>query len=539
LIAPISPEAARLYAIRAQFELYAETCLKVATKSGMLVPFKLNRAQRYLQAMIEDQLERTGKVRIICLKGRQQGISTFIGGRFYWKASGEFGKRFVIMTHLDEATSNLFDMVKRYHDNVPDAVKPKVRYDNAKELAFATLQTKYTVSTAGSRGTGRSATAQYLHGSEVAYWTNAEKHMAGIGQIIPDEPGTEIVLESTANGLGNLFHRMTMDAIKGKGDYELVFIPWYWEEPYRRPLPAAGVDFDSDEIEYQEAFGIDDEQLYWRRMKIINDFNNDSTWFDAEYPATIIMAFLAGTSRALIPPLAVARVLANSGIKDTDPDALILGVDPAEYGTDSTAAVLRRGRKVITTWRWNGEGNAQIAGRIGLILQHQIDAKDPIDACCIDVTGIGTGVEAILTDQRFRNIYRVHNGNKAIEDEKYRNRGAETWARMADWFKDTDRQASLPLDSWVDGKLVKGDTVLQAELSSRNYHYDARRRLVLQSKEEMATKGIDSPNMADALALTFATNVRALKPRKVETLQDKLRRLKTRHSGGGSQGMAS
>src|SRR5690606_39878952 len=89
----------------------------------------------------------------ICLKGRQQGISTYIGGRYYWKASGEFGKRFVILTHLDEATANLFNMVKRYHDNAPAAVKPKVRNDNAKELSFEVLQTKYSVATAGSRGT--------------------------------------------------------------------------------------------------------------------------------------------------------------------------------------------------------------------------------------------------------------------------------------------------------------------------------------------------------------------------------------------------
>lgn len=535
--APLSPEASRLLALRGHFETYAHACLKIANKAGKIVDFKMNRAQRYLHARIEDQIKRTGRARILCLKGRQQGVSTYIGGRFYWKASGEFGRRFVILTHLDEATANLFAMVKRYHDNAPPAVKPKVRTDNAKELSFEVLQTKYSVATAGSRGTGRSATAQYFHGSEVAYWPNAEKHMAGIGQIVPDEPGTEILFESTANGIGNLFYNMVMDALKGKGDYELVFIPWYWEEPYRRKVPA-GTLFEPDEIEYQETFGIDDEQLYWRRMKIINDFSNDTTQFDAEYPATVEMAFLAGTSKALIPPLKVAKAIANALAPDTDPDALVLGVDPAEYGSDDTAATLRRGRKVIKTWRWSGEGNAQIAGRIGLIIDHYADAGDPIDAVNIDVTGVGTGVEAILTDQGYRNIYRVHFGERAIEDEKYRNRGAECWARMRDWLEDGTRQASLPTTCEVAGT-VKEDAVLQSELSSRNYTYDARRRMVLQSKEEMRKNGIASPNMADSLALTFAVNVRARTPRKVETLQDKLRRLQTAHARGGSPGMAA
>lgn len=534
----LSPGAAKLLALRGDFETYAPACLKIANKDGAIVDFGLNRAQRYLHARAEDQLRRVGWVRILCLKGRQQGISTYIGGRFYWKASGEFGKRFVILTHLDEATANLFNMVKRYHDNVPAAVKPKVKTDNAKELSFEVLQTKYSVSTAGSRGTGRSATAQYFHGSEVAYWPNAEKHMAGIGQIVPSALGTEIIFESTANGIGNMFHKMVMDAIKGRGDYELVFIPWYWEEPYRRKVPP-GTLFEPDEIEYQEAFGIDDEQLYWRRMKIVNDFGNDVTQFDAEYPATVEMAFLAGTSKALINPLKVAKALANSGSKDVDRDALVLGVDPAEYGDDDTAAVLRRGHKVIKTWRWSKEGNAQIAGRVGMIIDEWADRGDPIDAVNIDVTGVGTGVESILTDQGYRNIYRIHFGEKAIQEEKYRNRGAECWGRMRDWLEDGTRPASLPPTCEVMG-VEREDATLQSELSSRNYTYDARRRMVLQSKENMRDNGIDSPNMADALALSFAVNIRAKTPRKVETLQDKLRRLKTLHTArGGSPGMAS
>jgi len=110
---------------------------------------------------------------------------------------------------------------------------------------------------------------------------------------------------------------------------------------------------------------------------------------------------------------------------------------------------------------------------------------------------------------------------------------------MKEWIEDKTRPASLPEGCWVNGVWKPDDRVLQAELSSRNYTYDARRRMVLQSKEEMKRLGIDSPNMADALALTFATNVRARKPRKVETLQDKLRRLRTRHSGGGPPGMTA
>lgn len=534
---PLSAEAVKLLAIREDFDVYSSQCLHILDKEGKIVRFAINRAQRYLHERAEDQKARTGRVRLICLKGRQQGISTYIGGRFYWKASGEFGKRCVILTHLQEATDNLFGMVKRYHDNVPLALCPKTKNDNAKELHFAVLHSRYSVATAGSRGTGRGGTAQYFHGSEVAFWPNAEKHMAGIGQIVPLADDTEIFLESTANGIGNLFHTAVMKALKGKGDYELVFIPWWWQDEYTRPV-AEGTEWEPDELEYQEAFGITDAQLYWRRLKIEDDFGGDTSLFDQEYPATIEMAFLAGSSKALISPLRVAKAIANK-TKDDSRDALILGVDPAEYGDDDTAAVLRRGHKVLGVWRWSKEGNAQIAGRIGLIIDAQEAAGDPIDAVCIDVTGVGTGVEAFLTDQNYRNIYRVHNGEKAIEEQKYRNRGAECWGRMSEWFNDITRTIDLPTHAYVGG-VSKPDAVLQAELSSRKYSYDARRRLVLQSKEQMQKEGIESPNSADALSLTFAVSVKAKTPRKVgETLQEKLRRLQTQQGRGGSPGMAA
>jgi hypothetical protein len=528
MIQGLSDAATKLYQLVVDFLVYAPTCLKIAGKDGRLVPLELNTAQRYLHAQIEDQLERRGWVRKLVLKGRQQGISTYTGGRFYWKAAREFGKRFVILTHLQEATDNLFAMVKRYHDNVPAAVRPVTRNDNAKELHFAKLQTRYTVATAGSRGTGRGGTAQYFHGSEVAFWPNAEKHMAGIGQIVPLLPGTEIVLESTANGIGNLFHTMVMKALEGRGDYELVFVPWFWQEEYCRPVPE-GTVFDQEELEYQAAFGLSDGQMYWRRMKLEDDFKDDPSLFDQEYPATIEMAFMAGTSKALIRPLRVASAIANRDALDNSLGALILGVDPAEYGDDATALVLRRGHKVLATWRFYGEGNAQIAGRVAKIIVDYREAGDPIDAVCIDVTGVGTGVEAFLTDQRFTNIYRVHNGETAIESEKYRNRGAECWGRMRDWLDDVTRPASLP-----------EDRVLQAELSCREYHYDAGRRLVLQSKEDMRHKGIRSPNTADALALTFAVSVQAARRKpQVETLTARLRRLSAQQRRGGSPGMSA
>lgn len=508
----------RLAAVLDDLVAYASRFLFILTKDGTTKELELNKAQLYLHQRAEEQLARLGFIRLVVLKGRQQGVSTYVAARLFWRACTNFGKTIWIMTHLDDATTNLFNMVKRFHENAPPEILPRLRVDNAKELYFDALDTRYKVTTAGSKGAGRSSAAQYLHWSEVAFSPNGEKHMAGIGQVIPVAPGTEVFLESTANGMGNVYHTKVMDALRGKGDYELVFIPWWWEPSYRRKL-TDDVVFEPEDLEYGETFGLDAEQLNWRRFKILDEFNGDSTLFDQEYPATVAMAFTAGTAKSLIKPMLVERARKRWLAPDTDQQALILGIDPGEYGDDPTAFCLRRGRKVIKEFTVSKEGNAQIAGRAALLIDEYEQKGDPIDGVCIDVTGVGTGVEAFLSDQGYRNIYRVHFGSAPIEPEKYRNRGDECWGRMFEWFKNQDDAPSLPRD--CEG--------LAVELSSRWFTYDSRRRVVMESKESMGKRGVPSPNRADALALTFAVSLKAKNPPRVETLGEKLRRLATRH----------
>lgn len=514
--------------VRSDFEVYAERCLKIIDKSGSIVPLKMNRAQKHIHDEIEDQLRRIGMVRKVILKGRQQGASTYIAARFYWKASGEFGKRVQIMTHLDEATDNLFSMVKRYHEYNNQIVKPSIRIDNSKELEFKSLKTKYKVTTAGSKGTGRSATVQYFHWSEMAFSPAAKTHMAGIGQTVPRLDGTEIIFESTANGINNPFHSKVMEAMSGRGDYELIFVPWFWEEGYSSPVPGDFNEWENEEIEYKETYKCTWEQLYWRHVKTMDDFDGDFTLFDQEYPADVAMAFAAGTKRALIKPPAVARAMRRKVPDDeVRNEPLILGIDPGEYGDDPTGFTLRRGRRIERVWEIQKEGNAQIAGRALLLIEEQAKIGDPIDAIFVDVTGVGTGVEAFISDANTGvPVYRIHFGGKAIEDEKYANRAAEMYSRAKQALDDEDRYMEIP------PKAMK----LQAELCSREFDYDGKRRVRLETKEQMRKNGKPSPNQADSFVLTFALPVSKRVTPGRETLADKLRRMRGRRAGG-SPGM--
>ena len=282
--------------LRDNFPYYAPRCLKIRTKAGAVFPFTLNQAQLYLHHKLEEQKAITGKVRALVLKGRQQGCSTYTEGRFFQRVTHRRGTRAFILTHMDEATNNLFGMAKRFYEHCPEVVRPSLQFSNAKELVFDKLDSGYKVGTAGSKGTGRGDTIQLFHGSEVAYWPNAATHVAGALQAVPDEPGTEIILESTSAGRLGLFYDMCAAAMRGEGEYILVFIPWFWQPEYRKPVPEAFVA-TADEVAYQHAYGLDLEQIAWRRAKIVelNGVHN----FRREYPATAEEAFSVEVPGAL------------------------------------------------------------------------------------------------------------------------------------------------------------------------------------------------------------------------------------------------
>lgn len=488
-----------LQRLRDEFPLYAETCLRIKSKAGKIVPLTLNRAQRYVHQRLEEQRARTGKVRALLLKARQQGFSTYIGGRFYWRSSLNRGVRVFILTHEQDATDNLFEMVGRYHEHAP--LKPSTGAASAKELLFDRLDSGYSVGTAGAKAVGRSKTIQLFHGSEVAFWPNAPTHFAGVVQAIPDLPDTEIVLESTANGVGGEFHERWQQAEAGIGDYEAIFVPWFWSDEYRRPLPE-GFSLDDEETEYLELHrseGLTDlEQMAWRRAKLAE--LKDPLLFKQEYPATAAEAFQSTGHDSFIQPELVLKARKTTVVGQ---GPLVGGADPARFGDDRFSMAFRRGRKVETVISRAKLDIVQGAQWV----KAEIDARKP-KRMFIDMGGLGAGTvdilhswgapyDEIVVGVNFGSPPREYRG----EDESGRqlpgpkNRRAEMWWKSRDWLQD-EMGADLP-DK--DG--------LQADACAPGYKYDMNQQLLLESKEDIRKRGFRSPDEWDAIALTFAEPV--------------------------------
>lgn len=476
--------------LRDEFPHYAAKCLRIRTKAGGVEPLKLNDAQIYIHKRIEEQREKTGRVRAIILKGRQQGCSTYTEGRFYWRVTHSRGVRAFILTQEEEATNNLFDIANRYHENCPSPVKPSTGASNAKELYFDKLDSGYKVGTAGNKAVGRSSTIQLFHGSEVAFWPNAQQHAAGILQAIPDEPNTEVVLESTANGIGNYYHQQWQAAESGQSDFIAIFVPWYWQKEYTRELPA---DFKAtaEEIEYQQAYGLTLGQIMWRRMKIVE--LKDENLFKQEYPATASEAFQVSGADPFIKPETVLK--ARKGVIDDRVGAIVMGVDPARFGDDRTSISLRQGRECLWQKSYSKKDTMEVSGIV-----YQFMKEHNPDKVFIDVGGLGAGVYDRLREiADKKKLVAVNFGERALEADKYYNKRAEIWGLLGDWLK--NHPVKIP-----------DDDQLQADLTQVKYSYDSNGRLKLESKDDMKKRGFRSPDLGDSLAITFSQPVMLPKP---------------------------
>ncbi|MDO9252621.1 MAG: hypothetical protein Q7U48_13860 [Hydrogenophaga sp.] len=471
--------------VRESLLVHIAHCAKIKDKSGKVIPFRLNRAQRYIHERLEQQRAATGMVRALILKSRQQGSSTYVGERFYHQVSTQ-GKSAFIMAHEDKATRNLFEMVKRYQDHNPLA--PSTKASNAQELIFGALDASYKLATAGTDDVGRSNTAQLLHGSEVAFWRKPQMHLASIGNTVADMVGTEIILESTGNGQGNAFHLMWQEAEAGRGDYIAIFVPWFWQEEYRAPVKP-DLELSNEDLKYMQAYGLDMEQMQWRANKI-STYGRGFEWlFDQEYPATASLAFQSATVNPLISPHDVMAAVNSSFVEGRAP--LIIGCDPAGDGAnnaDRTAIAFRRGRMCFRVEYHEGLNTMQVAGKLAAYWNEMHP-----DAMFIDKTGLGAGIVDRLQELNIP-VIGVSNASAAIDSERYENKRAELWYLMKEWFENTP--CRLP-----------NDAALISDITSPMPRNSSNGRKMVEKKEDMTKRGIRSPDGADALSLTFAMPV--------------------------------
>lgn len=285
---------------------FAAEFLKIIDTKGREVSLKLNKPQRMLEAVCQRELKERGLVRIICLKARREGVSTWKIGRMTHGAIFTPFRKCGIIAHDDDATSYLFDMAKDMYESLPPELQPIRQKDNRKQLKFARkysddnaslgIRSDILVQTGGSKTLGRSKTYHDMHISELAWWDNAQVNFYGMMYTLVDEPGSEVVIESTANGYE--FFKDMWDAaqLKGKPGWNYftpVFLSWLDMPSYRKPLQAGFDERLNEEEARMVSLGADLEQINWHRWILGTKCDGSYDKWHQECPTEATDAFLA------------------------------------------------------------------------------------------------------------------------------------------------------------------------------------------------------------------------------------------------------
>lgn len=214
--------------------------------SGELIPFVMNRAQRKFHEIVMNDIEAGRPVRIIALKARQHGISTYIQMLFSWIQKVK-KKRWnsVVCAHFNDAAKNIRSMYTRSMETMMPI--GGVRYTisnfdqtlNIKEIKERGC--RITIGSAEKPDSVRSQNPKLAHFSEVAFYpdTDRKKTSALLSSIIGTMklvPWTVVVYESTANGLGDFFETEYSKAKRGESAYTPVFLPWFYNPNYSEPI---------------------------------------------------------------------------------------------------------------------------------------------------------------------------------------------------------------------------------------------------------------------------------------------------------------
>lgn len=319
------------------YEKYARTVLKVQTLEGTVAPLVLNGPQRILHDIVENHVAPKRPIRLVALKARRMGFSTYFSGRYYRNTSCQQNRYALQITHEPEATDFLFKMVKRFYNSSPAHMRPETLYNNTRLLEFNNkrgegLNSAFRVATAGKDDVGSGQLIHYLHLSETSKWAahNTKSLLTSVLQCVPESGDTEVVFESTAKGIGGEFYdrfwgaryriwvsRMKdgqpviEETINEKASvdniYTSIFLPWFCHEIYALPVPN-GYELNSEEQEIADRYGLSNEQMAWRRYTIANKCDGSIDVFNQEYPDNPRTAFI-GEGRPVFNAMKIVNLM--------------------------------------------------------------------------------------------------------------------------------------------------------------------------------------------------------------------------------------
>ena len=193
-------------------------------------------------------------------------------------------------------------------------------------------------------------------------------------------------------------------------------------------------------------------------------------------------------------PLWTAEQCIGQEFEVAEDEPLYLGVDVARYGDDASIILPRKGLLIYPWEEFRKLNTIDLGGFINQTYQ-ELNAS----GCAIDVIGVGAGVADWLEKRNMSNLYQVNVSLASSNVEKFHRLRDELWVRVRD--NCLLGKYSFPTTK-ASGETESLGQKLASELAAPKYKFNAHGGIVVESKKDMKARGIDSPNIADALCLT-------------------------------------
>jgi hypothetical protein len=195
--------------------------------------------------------------------------------------------------------------------------------------------------------------------------------------------------------------------------------------------------------------------------------------------------FSSAAEAQFIPTSLIEEAIARREPPDANAP-VVIGVDVARFGDDRSVILTRRGRVLEDVISYSQTDTVMLSNEV----MRWADKVRP-QMIYVDGAGVGGGVVDYIQAAGYP-VRDVQVGTKADDTVRWANKRVELWGEMRDWLK----TASLRIDRHTA-------LALQSELLAPTYKYTLSGQTALEKKEDMKKRGIPSPDIADALALTF------------------------------------
>lgn len=329
-----------LLRIRHDFEYWARSMTTISDKGkGRDTPFTLNRPQRIYLKALEELRTKDKPIDIILCKARQWGGSTLTQLYMLWiQLVHRRNWNSVICGDIEKQSSIVAGMLAKVISRYPawgtgGKQLTTAPYQGAqKTRVISWSNSRYSLGSAQKPDSLRSEDISMAHLTEVGLWKathgrKPEDLVQSIFGSIASGPYTMKVIESTAKGVGNFFHRTWIDATEGRNNFTPVFIPWFSIDLYSKPLGQNNYGEFIDSLdEYEKrlfTLGATLEAIAWYRDKR-REMPDEWRLF-SEFPSTANEAFQStgrrvfrtayvnDARRCCVPPLFIGDIVERNG----------------------------------------------------------------------------------------------------------------------------------------------------------------------------------------------------------------------------------